>query len=360
MPILSSDDPEFDTLCEALAANERAGQNENAWPNKQLELFAEFGVFSWFVPREFGGTEWSPGELLRGYHRLANCCLTPTFVLTQWASGCRRIAIATFDVLKEELLPALASGKHFTTIAVSHLTTSRRHLGNPAMRVTVAEGGFLFDGFSPWVTGANHAQTIVLGGEFLDGRQLLVALPRQLPGVRVEPARDLMALGGSCTGEIRCEGVFLPERNVLHGPVRNVMAMGQGAGTGGLQTTALALGLVFTAIDFLAQESRARTDLTTAANQLTAEANALRTELFQVGDGCGESSHNDSPNDLRARANSLVLRSTQAALVAAKGAGYLNGHPVGRWCREALFFLVWSCPQSVLHVNLCELAGLES
>jgi hypothetical protein len=53
-----------------------------------------------------------------------------------------------------------------------------------------------------------------------------------------------------------------------------------------------------------------------------------------------------------------VLRSTQAALAAAKGAGYVVGHPAGRWCREALFFLVWSCPQPVLSANLCELAGI--
>jgi hypothetical protein len=54
-----------------------------------------------------------------------------------------------------------------------------------------------------------------------------------------------------------------------------------------------------------------------------------------------------------------VLRATQAALAAAKGAGYIAHHPAGRWCREALFFLVWSCPQSVLAANLCELAGIE-
>jgi alkylation response protein AidB-like acyl-CoA dehydrogenase len=61
---------------------------------------------------------------------------------------------------------------------------------------------------------------------------------------------------------------------------------------------------------------------------------------------------------LRQRANSLVLRATQAALGTAKGAGYVQGHPVGRWCREALFFLVWSCPQPVVSANLCELAGI--
>ena len=68
--------------------------------------------------------------------------------------------------------------------------------------------------------------------------------------------------------------------------------------------------------------------------------------------------HGGSSNDqLRARANSLVLRATQAALAATKGAGYVVGHPAGRWCREALFFLVWSCPQPVVQVGLCELAG---
>jgi hypothetical protein len=63
--------------------------------------------------------------------------------------------------------------------------------------------------------------------------------------------------------------------------------------------------------------------------------------------------------NLRARANSLVLRAAQAVLAAAKGTGYVVGHPAGRWCREALFFLVWSCPQPVLAANLCELAGIE-
>ena len=63
---------------------------------------------------------------------------------------------------------------------------------------------------------------------------------------------------------------------------------------------------------------------------------------------------------LRQRANSLVLRATQAALVTAKGAGYVQGHPVGRWCREALFFLVWSCSQPVVSANLCELAGIAN
>jgi hypothetical protein len=54
-----------------------------------------------------------------------------------------------------------------------------------------------------------------------------------------------------------------------------------------------------------------------------------------------------------------VLRASQASLTATKGAGYLASASAGRYCREALFFLVWSCPAPVQNANLCELAGLS-
>ncbi|MCY2950025.1 MAG: acyl-CoA dehydrogenase, partial [Planctomycetota bacterium] len=49
----------------------------------------------------------------------------------------------------------------------------------------------------------------------------------------------------------------------------------------------------------------------------------------------------------RVECTDLALRATQAALLVAKGAGFVDSHPVGRWARQALFFLVWSCPWSV-------------
>jgi hypothetical protein len=53
-----------------------------------------------------------------------------------------------------------------------------------------------------------------------------------------------------------------------------------------------------------------------------------------------------------------VLRATQAYLAASKGAGFVAGHPAERLVREAMFFLVWSCPQPVLAANLREFACL--
>ena len=90
-------------------------------------------------------------------------------------------------------------------------------------------------------------------------------------------------------------------------------------------------------------------------NALEQQLEKIKASLFQLASGVPVCSN----EELRTDANSLVLRATQSALVAAKGAGYVEGHPVGRWCQEALFFLVWSCPPSVLNANLCEFAGIE-
>jgi hypothetical protein len=81
----------------------------------------------------------------------------------------------------------------------------------------------------------------------------------------------------------------------------------------------------------------------------------LRDELLTAAqpESCG--SIGNVNERLRTRANSLVLRSTQVLLAASKGAGYVASHRAGRLAQEALFFLVWSCPQPVVTANLQEL-----
>ena len=184
----------------------------------------------------------------------------------------------------------------------------------------------------------------------------MVALPTTLNGVSTPKPPRLVGVSASHTGEVHCDHVVVPDDCLLQGPAENVMRRGTGAGTGGLQTSTLAVGLADAALTFLETESQARPLLGEPAIELRREHHELESELLAMATGGGSCSN----EQLRIRANSLVLRSTQAALAAAKGTGYVVGHPAGRWCREALFFLVWSCPQPVLTANLCELAGIES
>ena len=174
------------------------------------------------------------------------------------------------------------------------------------------------------------------------------------PTIFVPEPESLVALSSSKTGRVEFNSHFVPAAQLIAGPVENVMQQGVGANTGGLQTSTLAVGLASAAIHFLRGESERRADLTTPTGALAKEVEQLAIDIDRMSNGeevC-------STEQLRTRANSVALRSTQAALAAAKGTGFVAGHPAGRWCREALFFLVWSCPQPVMAANLCELAGI--
>jgi alkylation response protein AidB-like acyl-CoA dehydrogenase len=353
------DAPAFDALCSALAihadALDLAAMSGDTWPAEQLKLCAQAGAVGWYVPREHGGHGWSEVDCVRAYIKLSAACLTTTFVLTQPIGMARRLVVCDNVPLRERLLPELLAGRLFGAIGIAQLTTSRRHVGTPVLAARETPGGFVLDGMIPWVTGNRAAGAIVSGATLDDGREILFVLPTNLPGVRPDAPLRLTGLSATQTGMVRCVGVRLERDWLLAGPVENVLASVGGAGTGGLQTSALAVGLTTAAVRFLGREAERRPELAAAHAGLASERDTIERDLLELAAG-----HEVClTQDLRTRANSLVLRATQAALAAAKGSGYAVGHPTGRWCREALFFLVWSCPQPVMAANLCELAGLS-
>jgi hypothetical protein len=92
------------------------------------------------------------------------------------------------------------------------------------------------------------------------------------------------------------------------------------------------------------------------AERLEASRRRLRNDLHEQARSRGTP---EAAAALRPRANALVLRSTQAALTASKGTGFLLDHPAQRWARQALFFLVWSCPRPAAEATLQYLAGVN-
>jgi alkylation response protein AidB-like acyl-CoA dehydrogenase len=88
---------------------------------------------------------------------------------------------------------------------------------------------FVLDGAIPWVTGAAHADYLVIGVVTDTGMQVLAALPGDLPGVHIGPALELMALQGSMTAEVCLEQVTLDRRWLLAGPAERVLVTGGAA-----------------------------------------------------------------------------------------------------------------------------------
>jgi hypothetical protein len=105
----------------------------------------------------------------------------------------------------------------------------------------------------------------------------------------------------------------------------------------------------------LDREAEGRAALGPVAAALRAEAGELERRLWRAAADAAP----EDRDRLRADANSLVVRAAQAALTATKGAGFVAGHRAERLVREAHFFLVWSCPQTVAGITLCELSRSE-
>lgn len=323
-----------------------------SWPAEHLRAMSDAGVMTWDIPTDWGGADFPAADMLEGLRLLASSNLAATFVLTQRSAAVRRIVTSANQPAKKRLIPQLCSGDLFATVGISHLTTSGQHLKKPLVQAVERDNGFELNGFVPWSTGVAKADVLVTGGTLENGKQILAVVPQDRAGLIVQPPNHLLALNASQTGAVKLENLLIEYDEVLHGPVESVMKQGSGGGAGSLGTSSLALGLTLTTLNGIRDEAEKRPDLQSFLSSLQTEHDQLLDD-FRILVSGNDSGRLTNEN-IRQRANSLVLRSAQAWLAATKGAGFVSGHPAERAVRESMFFLVWSCPQPVLAGNLSE------
>jgi butyryl-CoA dehydrogenase len=349
-------DGELSGLTARLAALDGPSDEAGVWPEAIWGVLHAHEVPRWALPMDVGGEGCDRATLLQRYARVAEGSMTAAFILTQHDAGVRRLAAAIERTGAHTWLEMIAADEAFTTVGISQLTTSRRH-GPHALSAVKDHHGYRLDGVMPWVTAAEMADVIVTGAALDDGRQILVALPTDRPGLEVREPFPLAALQASCTSEVLCKNVHAEERFVLAGPAVDVIAHPGAAGTGGLETSALALGQARAAIKALEAEAPRRAELCEPLEALAESWRDVWRTLTAAALGAPGA---PNPGQVRGQANALVLRATQAYLTARKGSGFLRTEPAQRWARQALFFLVWSCPGPVAQAAIRDLAGICS
>lgn len=352
-------EPLFDSLAE-LAGRYRTNDD---WPSDSLRQCGEFGVFRGLVGRPISldaSKSWTPREQTEVIIRLSQADLLTTFVITQHLGAIKRmVASERFaGTDRSPVLDDLLDGHRFASVGISHLTTSRQHLSKPAVAAHRVANGYRLNGTIPWVTGADQVDMIVAGATLPDEQQILVLLDPTASGCAPEPGAEMIAMSASCTGAVRLDDVLVEDDQLLAGPATNVLTASHAGtqktiGAGGVQTSALALGLSSAALKFLSSQAESRHGLQPIVQRFQIEHDQLRQQILSAVEG----DPSLDPSAIRSSANSLVNRTTNAAMTTAKGAGMMAGHPVGRWCGQSLFFLVWSCPQVVAESYLCELSS---
>jgi alkylation response protein AidB-like acyl-CoA dehydrogenase len=298
------------------------------WPEQLLAEHAD--AMRWAMPREFGGEDLDPLELHLRYEQIARKSLGLALILTQRDSAVGILAAADH----REILTQVQFGA-FVTVGIAQLTTSRQG-ATPA----VAWKDHHLDGVIPWATGAAKARYIVAGASSAEG-QVLVALPAQSDGVIIDPPLPLVALAETWTSSIRCDHVRIDPDLVLLGPAKNVLSLRRKSVP--IPQAFLALGHCRGALDLIGQHDSDRGRA--LSDRFAAQIESLHARVIAA---CETDADAAAVPILRGQCNDLALRITHAAVALYKGTALLLSHPAQRLAREAMFLLVWSCPDPVI------------
>jgi alkylation response protein AidB-like acyl-CoA dehydrogenase len=249
------------------------------------------------------------------------------------------------EKLRDEYLPKLADNILWTTIGISHLTTSN-HSGT----LTAERDGdkFLINGTIPWSTGAAEADFIVAAARTLDGQQLTFILPTDRTGVEVLPPTRLATLSAAPTAAVRCAAVAVDPTLIIAGPAEK--ALGARKRSLPLGQTFAALGLARAALQLIKQINLP--SAATTHDALQTQLNELSSTVRDANTRLAERQDLQSGPLIRSECNNLALRATHSAVTLHKGSGLRIDHPAQRLAREAMFLLVWSTPTSVMDRNL--------
>lgn len=318
-------------------------EEEFRWPYLQLSALEQAGAMRWAVPAAYGGEDVPALELHRRYESIARASLTCALILTQRDSAVGLIDGAAGAAKRETILNRLAKNENFVTVGIAQLTTSRQG-GPPALRAKKVNGGWTLDGVIPWCTGAAVAQFIVAGAALGDGQQILFLLQCHAAGVTTADAMPLVALRSSLTTSLTLKNVMLEERWVLRGPTDRALARrGKSLDLG---QAFLATGLCLAGLDLIGEHRSERA--TEVRQRFEERLEPLRREIVELSQPGKEGAAAEAAARVRGACNDLSLRITHAAVALYKGTALLADHPAQRLAREAMFLLVWSCPNPVI------------
>jgi alkylation response protein AidB-like acyl-CoA dehydrogenase len=334
---------DFPSVLQGIRSRAQDHDRSGDWPTLDLQALDACGAMRWAVPKEFGGEELSPLDLHLKYEELAAASVATALILTQRDSAVGLVAAAEGAAKREMMLHRFAENKNFTTVGIAQLTTSRQG-GAPALRAERTDGGYRLNGDIPWCTGAVMATFIVAGAVLPDGGQLLFLMESHLSGITIGPPMELVALRSTFTTSLKLKDVLLGDRWVLRGPTGSALGNRRGGLT--LGQTFLAMGLCKAGLDLIGDHTSDRAK--TARQRFQQQLTELREKILKLSQPGHESEASAANAELRGACNDLALRITHAAVALYKGAALLADHPAQRLAREAMFLLVWSCPNPVI------------
>jgi alkylation response protein AidB-like acyl-CoA dehydrogenase len=257
------------------------------------------------------------------------------------------------DVLRRELLPALARGEVLGGTGMSNPMKYFASIERLALTGRRVPGGWEVSGRLPWVSnlGPDH----VFGTAFMpvdasgtpragQGVEVMALMRCDWPGLTLDTVPPFLAMDGTGTYALSFDRVFVPDDHVLADPIgpwlkriRNgfvLLQIGIGAG--------IIDGCVSLMREANLRLAHVNAFLDDGPDAIEDELGALRERVAALSGGVLDPADSGFAEVLTARlmASELTLRATQSAMLHCGALGYALASPAQRRLREGWFVAI--------------------
>ncbi len=201
------------TADETLAPHADDVDRRGRWPAEGVAALGKAGLFGLTLPRAAGGAEEGPRAFAAVTRALAQRCASTAMIYLMNACATQVIAAAQAFPRRDEVLRAVAEGRHLTTLAFSE-KGSRSHFWSPVSQAVAAGDAHRLTAEKSWVTSAGHADSYIVSARAAGSADPLAStlywVPADARGLATSGPWDGLGLRGNASAPMRLEGVAVP------------------------------------------------------------------------------------------------------------------------------------------------------
>jgi alkylation response protein AidB-like acyl-CoA dehydrogenase len=355
---------------EAVGSSAASVDRDGRFPEEGVTALREAGLLGQLVPLDFGGAGGGPLEFVSVVEQVAAACASTAMVYVMHVVGAQTLAAGTDpgeNGPKSDVLQAIASGRHLTTLAYSE-RGSRGHFWAQVSRPRQDGGATVLDADKSWATAAGHADSYVMacGAPGFDGplETELYLVDARSPAIMIPQVFDGLGLRGNASAPLQVRGLPLSlERRIGRpGGGFHVMmsvtlpwfALGSAACSVGIAGAALRAATEHAVRARFEHLGQTLADLPTVRARLAAaavrhmEARALTREVAAAV-ACDDPTAQLGVLAVKASAAEMAVEATEAAMRIGGGAAYSKSGSLERHLRDARAASVMAPSSDVLH-----------
>jgi alkylation response protein AidB-like acyl-CoA dehydrogenase len=334
-------------FAERAVAYDRAGE----FPARNFADLRASGLLGLTIPRELGGLGADYLSFALAVEEIARACASTSLCFVMHCACVDFLSAASPEDQARYFRTILERGALWTVVFSE--TGSGAQFLRPGMTARRVDGGYVVNGVKAFATSAGAADYVIFNalveGEPADRFSVFVVAPKRNPGVTVQGTWDSLGMRANDSRSLRFTDCLIPEEDRL-GPE------GEGAAVSLARPSHVPIGLAATSVGIAqaaldAAREHARTRTIAGSSRPISRYQSIRFAIAEMATTVDSirlmvhraawyADHRPSEavipiEQAKLLANAGSFEVANKAMQIVGGRGYLKGHPVERYLRDA-------------------------